>query len=217
MSNNFLLSVFKVKIRVMEDILVPVQQLGGAMDVESEVLLSDIGEAVVFYQLVKDRLLDVNNWDKLCGNSFTTFQLTSGEGTPCSALEEDHFIRIDIPGPGPTIGEGFDWVRVEIILTNSKTEMDQWCGFRVRPCASPFHPEGGVAHFFSDLASSTFMVGRAGHRVYAKMHGRNEVPNKDNEKVIDGIRNTVVAISAKLGFSYPQWKLLVNGLLAKNT
>jgi len=199
----------------MENKLVPVQELGSSMDARSETVLKDIGEAVVFYQLARLRLLDVNNWERVCGTSATTFQLTLADGSPSFRLEVGNLIRIDIPGPGPSAGEGYDWVRIESIAHNEESELDEWTGFTVRPCASPLHPELGVAHFFSDVATSTFMVGRSGQTVWAEMHGRNEVPNAETEKIFDGIRNAMVGWTAKIGLSYPQWKLLVEGLVAK--
>jgi hypothetical protein len=197
------------------DILVPEQQTGSQMDVRSEIKLADIGEAVVFYQLVKLRLMDVSNWERVCGTSATTFKLTLPDGSPSFRTEVGNLIKIDIPGPGTSVGDGYDWVRIERIEHSGETEFDEWTGFTVRPCASPLHPEKGVAHFFSDKATSTFLVGRNGDRVWAEMHGRNEVPNGDSDKIFDGLRNAMVGWTAKIGLSFPQWKLLMDGLVKR--
>ncbi|MFD0941504.1 hypothetical protein [Pedobacter boryungensis] len=196
-----------------EQILVPNQVEGSEMNARAETVLSDIGQAAVFYELVKQRLFEVNNWDKVCGTSATLFQLTLPDGSPTMKLEIDNLIRIDIPGPGTSAGDGYDWVRIEQIGKNNETELEEWTGFTVRPSPNPFHPELGVAHFFSDAATSTFLIGRTGQTVWAEMHGRNEIPNGNTEKIFDGLRNTMVGWTAKAGLSYPQWKLLVDGLV----
>lgn len=198
----------------MEDhILVPAQVEGNQMDAESIQHYDTLEAAIVAYQDTKKRLFDVNNWDKTCETSATLFQLTDADGAEVSDISEGRLIRIDIPGPGTAAGDGYDWVKVEKILTSGETETTEWTGFTVRPCANPFHPEKGTAHFFSSRASSTFIVKRNGTEVIAEMHGRNEVANEDASGVFDGLRNVMVGYSAKIGLSYPQWKLLVDGLV----
>ena len=200
----------------MENKLVPQQQTGDKMDAKSEMVLANTADAIVFYQVVKGRLLHVNNWDEVCGTSATTFQLTLPDGTETDQLKVGNLIKIDIPGPGTSAGDGYDWVHVEQIETGKPNDLQEWVGFTVRPCHSPLHPKMGVAHFYSDIATSTFIVGRNGKTVWAEMHGRNEVSNADTEKLFDGLRNAMVGWTAKIGLSYPQWKLLVDGLVKKD-
>ena len=200
----------------MENKLVPQQQTGSKMDARSETILADTSEAILFYHVVKARLLDVNNWDEVCGTSATTFQITLPDGTETYQLSVGNLIKIDIPGPGTAAGNGYDWVRIEQLDRSEPHDLQEWTGFTVRPCHSPLQPQMGIAHFFSDLATSTFVVGRDETTVWAEMHGRNEVPNGDTEKVFDGLRNAMVGWTAKVGLSYPQWKLLVDGLVKKD-
>jgi hypothetical protein len=70
-----------------------------------------------------------------------------------------------------------------------------------------------VAHFFTEEATSNFMVKRVGNKVSAEVHGRNEKPNTEAEKLVDKARNTAVATGAVTGFAKLQWKSLVNGLI----
>ena len=71
-----------------------------------------------------------------------------------------------------------------------------------------------VAHFYSDEATSNFIVRRDGTKVTAGVYGRNEKPNvKKSDTVIDKIRNAVVGTGGVSGFSKLQWKALVSGLL----
>jgi hypothetical protein len=51
--------------------------------------------------------------------------------------------------------------------------------------------------------------------VIAEYHGRNELVNKDVDKITDKLRNIVVGLAAKLGMSFSQWKSLIEGLVDK--
>ena len=46
-------------------------------------------------------------------------------------------------------------------------------------------------------------------------HGRNEVPNTSAVKVLDKLRNAVVALGAQAGLSEVFWKKLARGMLQK--
>lgn len=199
----------------MENKLVPIQQTGSEVDIQSETVLASMEEAKYLFALAKLRLEDVNNWERTCETSATNFQLTQEDGTPSFRLAVGNLIRIDIPGPGTITGKGYDWVRIEQIGKNEEGETEEWFGFRVRPSSSPVNSDEAIAHFFSKSSTSTFIVRRVENRVIAEMHGRNETPNSSNDTLIDGIRNTIVGWSAKMGLSYPQWKFLMDGLVKK--
>ena len=77
-------------------------------------------------------------------------------------------------------------------------------------------PSGSVWHFFTEEASSCFLVKREKNTVTAGVYGRNEKPNTAAETFIDKARNTAVAAGAMTGFSKLQWKSLVNGLMEDN-
>ncbi|RYG12953.1 MAG: hypothetical protein EOO07_18310 [Chitinophagaceae bacterium] len=199
----------------MKNTLIPLQESGSEMDLQSTEEFATIAEAKSFFELAKLRLQDVNNWDRTCGTNATNFKITLADGTPSFRLEVGNLIKIDVPGPGTLTGEGYDWVRIEQIEENTSAEDEEWFGFRVRPCPNPGNNDKDIAHFFSKSATSTFMVRQKGTLVIAEMHGRNETPNTGSNKIVDGIRNTIVGWSAKMGLSYPQWKLLMDGLLKK--
>lgn len=194
---------------------IPKQEHGSKMDAAADVQFGDEIKAMEFYQVSRMRLLEVYNWDKLCGYASATFILTDATSQHLKrAAREGDYIKIDIPGPGTVNGDGFDWVTVEQIHEES-AEHNQMVSMRVRPCANPRADSDEVAHFFKDEATSTFMVSRIGTEVIAEMHGRNEMPNTDAKGVVDKVRNVAVGLSAKVGFSYPQWKVLVEALVAR--
>jgi hypothetical protein len=190
---------------------VPRQIFGSQMDVVEERKSSSLNQAQELFSAAEKRLLAVNEWGRISGLSDFKIFAPDGKEAMRSAQKGD-FIRIDIPGPGPVSGGGFDWVKVEDIQKehDGDQEMISMC---VRPCPSPFKEDKQVAHFLKDHATSTFLIRRDRITVWAEEHGRNEQANTDEGNLIDRARNLVVGFSAKLGLSYPQWKLLVKGLL----
>lgn len=191
----------------------PAQEEGAQMDVYEKVAFKDEAAAKAFYPVVRQRLLEVYNWDKWCGFASATFILTDPFGKEIKRqVMEGDYVKINIPGPGTSTGDGFDWVQVEWIR-EEQSAAGQMIAFRVRPAANPLHPEPDTAHFFKDKATSTFKVYRKGLEVHAEVHGRNEVPNSEGAVLINNVRNVLVGWMARIGLSYPQWKSLVIGLL----
>jgi hypothetical protein len=197
------------------DKMIPQQRVGSKLDTAHEVTAQDEAEARALFSMATERLLDVNIWDKICGALSAKFVLTGKNGEPVTreARPGDHF-RIDIPGPGPSAGDGFDWVEVEALddKRNPNGEHES-VTIRVRPSGSPDNNAPDTAHFFKDTATSSFRVERVGKTVRAEVHGRNEVPNTDAENASDKVRNAVVGTGATVGLSSPQWNSLVKGLL----
>ncbi|MEQ7801827.1 hypothetical protein ABDJ41_18675 [Pedobacter sp. ASV1-7] len=113
------------------------------------------------------------------------------------------------------LGGGYDWVTIEEIKLQVLDDAEV-LSMTARPSANPTTSSEDTAHFLTDQATSTFQVKRIGRVIYAEEHGRNELPNTDTGIPLDNIRNTFVGWGAKIGFSYPQWKALVKGLLNKD-
>jgi hypothetical protein len=172
-------------------------------------------EAKAFFATVSERLFQPHLWHGLAGSATATFALTDAAGNERTGRpsEGDHF-RIDIPGPGPATGDGYDWVRVEAV-EEQHDEAKDCVIVRVRPATNPLNDKTDVAHFFSDEATSNFMVKREGNKVTAGVYGRNEKPNMKAEAVTDKLRNVTVGAGAISGFSKIQWKSLVTGLLKR--
>jgi hypothetical protein len=192
---------------------IPVQKKGSSSDTFHTVELHDEKQAIERYELAKNRLLDVNEWEKLAGTGSADFTLTNDKGDPVSRpVQVNDYFRIDIPGPGTITGEGYDWVHVEAI--EEKEEQGEVCVYlKVRPASNPLNADNSVAHFFDDAATSTFVVCRDGNAVIASVHGRNEKPNTQADNLIDKARNAVTALTATAAFSKIQWKKLLEGLV----
>jgi len=190
---------------------IPEQEQGSKMDAVETRNFNTLVEAEELFTVAADRLRSVNQWAAYSGIS--EFKLFDSGGDHVSRKAEiGDYIRIDIPGPGTAAGGGFDWVHIEDIQTE-QTETSNQIAMRVRPCSNPLNDHAEVAHFLKSDATSTFIVKRTGTLVSAEEHGRNEMPNAGEGSLADRSRNVLVGIAAKVGFSYPQWKLLVKGLL----
>ncbi len=188
---------------------VPEQHEGTESNTESVKEFASEQEASAFFTQAAERLKNVNEWHHYAGKLTADFTLTDQNGEPVQRAVQvgDHF-RIDIPGPGPATGGGYDWVQVEAI-----DEKPDVLTIRVRPATNPQNERHDVAHFFADSATSSFVVVREGRKVKAAVYGRNEKPNVDAEKAVDKVRNAAVATGAVSGFAKLQWKSLVEGLL----
>jgi hypothetical protein len=194
---------------------VPVQHEGDYLDSSASLTASTRDEAMVLFSRASKRLLNVDSWDHYAGMLSATFALTDNLGKEKGPppVVGDYF-KINIPGPGPIAGDGFDWVKVEsledIVDNDADTEIRS---ITVRPASNPRHHDAEPAHFFSNSATSTFLIKREGLLVSAFVHGRNEVPNTSVENQVDRIRNSAIALGATSGFSKMQWKALCKGLL----
>jgi hypothetical protein len=195
--------------------IIPHQEEGMQNNTESDAEFSDEKKAQDFYLIARDRLLQINQWHELSGESSAEFSLTDENGNKVNRLPRNgDYFRIDIPGPGSPNGEDDDWVRIEAIEEN-KDVNDQWTAIRVRPAPSPVNEDKDVAHFFSDTATSTFIVRRENNKVIAGVYGRNEKPNMKADDFKDKVRNAAIALGAMVGISKIQWKNLVKGIVKK--
>jgi len=195
---------------------VPVHQSGAETDAIEQATFANEFEALAFYQTVKKRLANVNQWGALSSIPMSSFKLFDSSGRSCDRdVEEGDYIRIDIPGPGTQTGKGYDWVHVEAIFSEADLDEDIFT-IRVRPSSHPLEPDGKTAHFLTSRATSTFQVKRIKNVVYAEEHARNESPNLETGRGLDNFRNAIVGTAARIGFSYPQWKSLVKGLMKQN-
>jgi hypothetical protein len=193
--------------------IVPEQHTGKAIDVESSIELVNDKDAKTFFNIVKSRLEDVNNWHKYAGNITAEFKLVDKTGVEVQrkAQKGDYF-KIDIPGPGSVSGKGYDWVQIEEVECTSTADDEQF-GFRVRPAQNPQKNSGDIAHFYSPESTSSFTVTREKNKVTAAIYDRNMKTNKETDSVADKVRDAVVGTAGLISFSKIQWQNLADGLL----
>lgn len=193
---------------------IPPQQEGVQADIIELRTASDVQEAKLLFLKTRERLYDINRWGDISEGISATFLLTDNTGLPREDFPKTgDLVRIDIPGPGTMAGEGYDWVRVEHVEDKRSADNDEeWSVMKVRPSEGPSKKEG-VAHFFKNSATSTFIVKRKDAIVSAEIHGRNEKPNTSAKRITDKIRNALVGTAATTGASKIQWQKLAKGLL----
>ena len=196
--------------------LIPLNTKGKPSDLEFSITLASRAAAIDTYRRAVKRLLNPPIWHELAGWATAHFSLVDQDGTELHRLtKKGDYLRIDIPGPGPAAGDGYDWVKVDMLEDHSEPDAeDEWMGMKVHPSTGPGKVSTEPAHFFHSDASSTFIIERNGDTVTAFYHGRNEVPNTATEKISDNIRNAIVAAGAIMSLSEAQWSALSKGFLA---
>ena len=194
----------------------PAQENGKFIDASYVVEETSLEEAIVTYNRACARMLNPPVWEQLTPGKNVSFKLATRNKDEVQRLAEagDYF-KIDIPGPGSVSGEGYDWVKVETIEENTAPDAEDSLAMRLNACSNPHSAAEGVAHFFNEDATSTFIVRRMGKRVSFSYHGRNEVSNTSEVPVIDKVRNAVVALGAEAGLSELFWSGLVKAMLQK--
>ena len=196
-------------------IQLPEQVSGRETNFTHERIYNDLKSSHNGFKQVAERLLTVNNWHEYSGGGSAKFTLTNNLGDELFGFAaEGFYISIDLPGPGPDAGDGLEWVMIEKIETAGSAETaEEYLTMTVRPVPNPMQTSQEVAHFFNDVSTSTFIVRRDGRVVSAGAHGRNESPNNEDVDLHDKIRNTAIALLARMGLSGAQWQKLVTGLI----
>lgn len=192
---------------------VPAQNQGSESNTSASRDTETVERAKEFYQIVKHRLFNINQWQQYANLPSGEFNLYDNKGNRVERLVElgDYF-RIKIPGPDNVSGKGYDWVKVESI-NEVKNEESEECNITVRPCEDPLVSSEEISHFFDNSATSSFIVKRNRTEVTVMVLGRNEKPNTDVESLGGKLRNSIVAVAAITGMAKVQWKGLVNGIL----
>lgn len=193
--------------------IIPDHYTGRIIDTTSQVECTSIEEARAFFEVVKQRLLNVNAWNDYAGAATAKFQVVDKEGVEVTRqVTQGDFFKINIPGPGSLSGEGYDWVRVEEVRVVSEGEVES-VGIRVRPTANPQNDDDQIAHFYSEESTSNFTVTREGHKITVGIYDRNTKPNLKGEGILDKARDLLVGLGAVTSFSKFQWQKLADGLL----
>lgn len=191
---------------------VPDNREGSRIDATSVREMPTVQEAETLFTTACNRLLNVNHWHTLTSDLLAKFQLFGPEGNPVEGLaEENLLIRIDIPGPGTDVADGFDWVKIEEVK-EYQSEGIRSLAIRVRPTKAP---DGGdvTAHFYSDEATSTFTVTRENNKVTVAVYDRNIEVNKESVNLLDRVRNAITGFAGQKVFSKVQWQVLADSLL----
>jgi hypothetical protein len=197
--------------------IVPEQKKGNQTGAKHTVNCESVETAHELFKIGKQRLTDINHWADYCSVAMAETKLTDGKGNLITRQPSiGDYIRIDLAGPGPRSGDGYDWVRIEEFMEHgSESTEEELFGFRVRPAANPSTSDPNTSHFYTSDATSSFIIERKDKSVSASEIGKNEIPNVKTERVTDKVRNAVVATGGMVGLSVVQWKILMKGILEK--
>ena len=195
--------------------LVPLQNDGFEKDITHAVTAKTVEDAEDWFVDAKERLLDVNNWEKYAPTISAEFRLADnhGKGLKRSARRYDH-IRIDIPGTVSSTPGGFDWATIEVIeYDDYPDDSTETFALRIRPSEHPqYKTTDGQDLFLDANASSTFVITRQGKSLFAAYHGRNE-PAHSYAVANGGHEDSEPTYNGWLGLSDTQWADLMKGLL----
>lgn len=188
---------------------VPSQVSGAFHDTESKVECISSEEATSKFEIVKSRFFSINNWKEYAGKLTAEFYLLDNSGKEKIEIpEKGDLVKIKIPAPGNPEGEGYDWVKIMEIRTEPER-----CLMTMQPTFDPQNPDKEIAHFYTDNASSTFIVQHIGKNLFASVHGRNEQPNTQDISLLGKVRNSTVALMGIVGMAKIEWKNLIDGFL----
>lgn len=198
----------------MEKNNIPSQVRGKKLDIMEEKTYSTAEEAFAAYNRARERLYDINHWQTFAGTASATFVLVNALGQQIARVPQiGDYVKIDIPGPGSIVGHGYDWVRVTQ-LDDRLT--DRYVQITLQPSMPPetLRDRDEIAHFFRPSASTTIEIEVKDRTLDVNYYGRNEETNMESDLLLENARNAFIGLGAKFGLSYPQWKKLVDGLLA---
>ncbi len=200
----------------METTILPEHREGKENELHASASYSERDEAVDCFKRAYKRLLNPKVWHELGGIFSGEFVLVNDTGNqPHRLAQVGDLYRIDLPGPGTTAGNGYDWVRVDAIEDHTDESADEELfAMRVSPTVNPYNESPTTAHFFKAGASSTFVVRREYNEVTADYYGRNEVTNNETASTVDNIRNSMMGSAALAGLSELQWSAMMKSLLA---
>jgi hypothetical protein len=193
--------------------IVPEQYTGKDIKAEAAITFENISEAQSAYDAGRKKLLNVNDWHHVAGIVSAHFQVCDSSGNELQrSVGKGDYIRIDIPGPGSSAGDGYDWVVVETVKEIAEPGL-QSVGFRVRPAPDPGSDSKNIAHFYEATATSSFIVTREGTTLTASIIDHNTQPNDEGDSLMDKVRHLTVGTSALALFSKMQWNNLAKGIL----
>lgn len=198
----------------MSELLIPSRYKGASHDTVSMYCADSVESARTKFEILRQRLLSINQWNSLGEEVKAEFKLFDGESF---ALTEHPkigaYVRIAIPGMGNVSGNGYDWTKITALEFSSGESTSGFLSLTLKPCPVPNGDNTITAHFYTSDSTNTLMVRRTGQCLYAEVHGRNEVENTSGVPPFDALRNKLVAKGGILGIGSLHWQRFTNALL----
>ena len=194
--------------------LIPKNIKGKENDLFESTHAQTMEQANLIFQRACRHMSDPFTWHEITGLPVRFLPSTDTVDPRINPIKVGNYFRIETPAPGTSKGDGFDWVKVEAVedKRNSRADVESF-GMTLRACSNPTNNSADTAHFFSSMATSSFLIQRNHLIITASYHGRNEVPNTETTRLVDTIRKTFVALGAAAGMSEIVWSRLLKAFL----
>ncbi len=188
--------------------LPPVNKKGSENNAMSFLICQSETEAFERFKKLSQNLLKIDSWNVNAGKNPTEFFVYKDgkENQDLSLLvKENDLVKIKIPAPKNKLGNGFDWVIVHKIQSIESVDMKAFL-LQMKPHSCPENSNGNTAHFYTEDASSTFILAKKNKTIQFSIHGRNEIPNTKNVGFLNSCRNLFVGGGGIFGGSKLQWQ-----------
>ncbi len=180
--------------------LVPLHREGFKKDLQHHIVAYTADDAEYWFVDVKDRLLDINNWNKYCQAMSAEFRLTDGHGLGVGRhARKGDLVRVDMREQGAKHLGGFEWLCIEAIEYDDYPDLSmETFAIRARAAQSPLDKKDGNEVCDSDT-TFTFVIERRGAKLSSSFHCRKE--------------SAYTGISGLLELPDTEWLSLVKKLL----
>ena len=206
------MSVFKLPENVI--LKIPTQEIGVSCDSNTCRSFPTKDNASKFFELIRNRILDVNHWNTYAGQYKASFTLTNAVGEKKKEAKPKcgDFIKIKLPEIHHLLFDDSDWVKIDCLEfeTNSDSQLLNVC---LKPSPNPCNRKKRTDHFFSSSSSNTIILYQTENIVQLSVHGRNEFPNVFTPNKLMKLRNFVIANLGYLGLSKFQWQGFTDGMM----
>jgi hypothetical protein len=157
--------------------LVPAREQGDLKDVACSITAPDTDEAEYAFVDAKDRLLDINSWNKYCPAIGIGFRLTDSHGIGVGRhARKGDLMRMQRLNSDINKPEGFDWAVIEAIEYDDYPDVSmEVFAIRLKTAANPLNKEVQE----DNDATATFVIERRQSKLYAAYHGRNAADGEE--------------------------------------
>ncbi len=189
--------------------LIPEHLKGLQKDLAYTVTLESGEDADDWFVESMDRLLKINDWNKLSTSISLLFSLTDHHGKNVSrrAHRGDY---IKITPKGNTHNEAH-WIHVEAIEYDDYPDTDrETIAIHLQPSIGPFQKNGHSNNLNDIESSGTFVIERQAKRLSASYHSRNDISDTN---ATDNNHEILASIISWFSVTDPQWEDLLKDTL----
>lgn len=176
-------------------------------DIEHTVTAADRNDGQKLFFIGRNRLIDVNKWNKLCGSDSINFTLNDSHGNKTErTAEKNDLIRVEA-SLLENESQSDEWVLIEEIDDKSDTDGPfESIALYLRPAPSPSARGEIISHFQDGEAASCLTLTRRNNVITVTVQGRNKKSGNNN------LTNSIAGAFEKI--SNGDWKNFLHGLIA---